>query len=240
MDLDNKLSEICGIIVADGCIQKDYLCVWGNINEDREYYDNFLTPLFSKKFNKKLNLHEKRGNSVYGFYLCSRKIVNFLKNNFEFPIGSKTYSIRVPKKILHSKNIKIYSSFIRGFADCDGSLSFSRRKGKYTHFKRKFHFYPRIFLVSASRGLIKDISYMLDYLGIKNSIISGRNDKNRYYRIILRGNNKLNLWMKCIGFKNHVHITKYEIWRKFGFCPPKTTIEERRKILKDKINPYSY
>ena len=40
--------------------------------------------------------------------------------------------------------------------------------------------------------------------------------------------------------KNQKHITKYLIWRKFGFCPSKTTIEQRKQILKNKLDPYIF
>jgi len=36
------------------------------------------------------------------------------------------------------------------------------------------------------------------------------------------------------------HLTKYEIGKKYGFCPPNTTILERRNILKGVIDINSY
>ena len=49
-----------------------------------------------------------------------------------------------------------------------------------------------------------------------------------------------NWFEKTVIPQNPKHITKYLIWKKFGFCPTNTTLEERRKILKGEINPYSY
>ena len=37
--------------------------------------------------------------------------------------------------------------------------------------------------------------------------------------------------MKEIGFSNPKHATKMDIYRMQGFCPPKTTIAERKKTL---------
>ena len=34
-----ELAEILGMFAADGCLQKDYICMWGNIHEDKDYYD---------------------------------------------------------------------------------------------------------------------------------------------------------------------------------------------------------
>jgi len=39
--------------------------------------------------------------------------------------------------------------------------------------------------------------------------------------------------MNFIGFNNPVHITKYQIWKKFGFCPPNTNLQHRIRILDD-------
>ena len=37
--------------------------------------------------------------------------------------------------------------------------------------------------------------------------------------------------MKLIGFKNIRQSTKYEIWKKFGFCPAKINLKERLELL---------
>ena len=242
MQLDCRLSEACGMMAADGCVQKSYICMWGNITEDRNYYDFYISPLFFELFKKKFNVHEKKSNSVYGFYLCSKEIVKFF-NELEFPIGSKTYSIKVPEIILKSKDIVIYAAFIRGFTDCDGHLSFLKRNERYGYFKRNFHYYPRIFLSSTSYNLIKDISYMLEYLGIKNSVIIDKSRKlNEHdrYRITLRGIENLEKWIKIVGFSNSVNFTKYKIWKRFGFCPVNVSVIERTKILKGVVSLYLY
>ena len=41
----------------------------------------------------------------------------------------------------------------------------------------------------------------------------------------------LKKWFELIGFSNSKHNTKVEIWKKFGYCPPYTKLEERKKIL---------
>lgn len=241
MKLNHKLAEIAGMFAADGSMQKQHICMWGNIIEDKEYYDIYLAPLFSQFFDKKLNIHEKRSNSVYGFYLCKKEAINILNKILEFPIGKKTYVVKVPSMIMESKDPKIYASFIRGFTDCDGCLNFFRRGEGYKNFKRKFNTYPRIIITSVSKNIIDQISTMLKFLRIKHTIeIKKKLKKNKVnpFCILVRGEKRLNQWIKRIGFKNPAKITKYQIWKKFGFCPPYTTIEERRKVLKGEVNPY--
>lgn len=171
LKLTSKIAEIAGAFAADGCLQKDYLCMWGNITEDRQYYQKTIIPLFETIFNTKINLHEKESNSVYGFYLCRKKVVDFFSKELNFPIGSKSYVVEVPQKIIQSKNKKIFAAFIRGFADCDGSLSFSKLYGQnISKIKNRKHVYPRIFLKSVSYKLINQISFMLTFIEINHTI----------------------------------------------------------------------
>ena len=60
------------------------------------------------------------------------------------------------------------------------------------------------------------------------------------YALVLDIKADTDKWIKDIGFKNPKHYTKVKIWKKFGFCPPNTKIMERKKILNNEINPYSY
>lgn len=56
------------------------------------------------------------------------------------------------------------------------------------------------------------------------------------HNIYVSGKDNLDRWIKTIGFSNPVHLTKFQIWDKFGFCPPKTTLRERLKILNGELD----
>ena len=236
MILTKDLAEVLGMFAADGCLQDNYICMWGNITEDKDYYDKIVCPLFSKVFGKKIIAHEKKSNSVYGFYLCDKKIVQQFKE-----IGfnrNKTYDVKTPKMILENNNPEIYSSFIRGFADCDGHINFMKRKGKYSFFKTNFNTYPRIEIKVVSKKIIEEISYMLDKLNIKHTKYIEKsikiNEKDRF-RISIRGIERIEDWMKKIGFNNPAQHTKYLVWKKHGFCPARTTLQQRKSILNGEI-----
>lgn len=241
MKLTKEFAEILGMFAADGCLQDNYICMWGNITEDKDYYDNVVCPLFSKIAKKQINAHEKKSNSVYGFYLCNKKIVQLFKN-----LGftkNKTYDVTIPKIIIESNNLEIYSRFIRGFTDCDGNINFMKRKGKYCFFKRNFNTYPRIEISVVSEKIIKEISLMLNNLKIKHTVhlkkSRKQNEKNQL-KISIRGSKRIEDWMKKIGFNNPAQYTKYLVWKKFGFCPARVTLSQRKLILNNKISPYSF
>ena len=72
INLTEDFAEILGMFAADGSMQEGHICMWGNIYEDKEYYDEIVCKLFSKVFNKKVVAHEKKSNSVYGIYICDK------------------------------------------------------------------------------------------------------------------------------------------------------------------------
>ena len=240
MNLTPELAEVLGIFAADGSMQDNHICMWGNIKEDKEYYDKVVCPLFSKIFNKEIIAHEKKINSVYGFYLCGKNAVEFLKS-FGFS-KRKTYTVKVPEVIINCNDSNILAAFVRGFSDCDGGFSLMKRKGKYIEFKRKFHTYPRINIVSVSPDMIKGLSNLLKKLNISHtSWIENRKKLNerKVYWIGIRGINKIEDWMNKIGFNNPAQHSRYLVWKKFGFCPSKSSIEQRQLILSDKLDPCS-
>lgn len=226
------MAEIAGAFAADGCMQKGYICMWGNITEDRDYYDTVLSELYFKEFGVKVRVHPKASNSVYGFYLCRREVVSFFNKVLGFPIGSKTYIVTVPNVVMN--NISLYPSFIRGYADNDGCITFSKLKGTASLFRKIRHTYPRILISSVSYEIIKQLKYMLDCLDIHSTLIIKKLSTKQKVPIkvlTIRGAKQLSLWMDKIGFSNPAHKTKVDLWKRFGYCPTKTTIAQRKAVL---------
>ena len=46
----------------------------------------------------------------------------------------------------------------------------------------------------------------------------------------------MSTWMKLIGTKNLVKLSRYLVWKKFRFCPPHTTLQQREDILNEKLD----
>jgi len=237
--ITEELSEILGMFAADGNLQDNHISIWGNIHEDKKYYDEVVCPLFSGVFNKVVIAHEKKSNSVYGFYICDKKIIQIFKE-FGFT-KRKSESVRAPKEVLLSNDDKIISAFIRGFADCDGCLNFMKRYEKgYNEFKRKYHAYPRICIRIISKEMIEDLSYLFKRLGIehnKSTYKSKQANTKDSWVITISGNIGLNNWMNKIGFNNHSKNTKYLIWKKHGFCPTPSSLSQRELILQGQLDP---
>ena len=242
--LTPELAEICGIHAGDGYLRirernKGEVDISGNL-EEQEYYDKHVVPLFNKVF--KLQIQGRTfSRGTYGFVSYKRKVRELLFQ-LGFPAGKKSLNVKVPKVILESKNIIFYFRFLRGLLDTDGHIGFKRRtSGKYCEFKMTHH-YPTIVLSTISLELSKDVGFMLDFIGIKYFVYCHKSKKvneNLRYAIVMNGVERLEKWMRLIGSKNSVKLSRYLVWKRFGFCPTNITLQQRKDILSGKLNIYS-
>lgn len=239
-----SFAEICGIHAGDGYLRKRgnrFELEIGGHPEEKDYYDNHVTHLFNEVFDVSLKA-KKYVKGTYGIITSNRKIVKTL-NWAGFPFGKKSLIVKIPKIILESNNLILYASFLRGLLDTDGHIGFKRKvSGKYCEFKRTRHYYPCINISSVSKKLIEDVGFILNKLGV-NHFIHGykpKNPRDKYkYTIHINGVERLEKWMGLIGSKNSVKYSRYLIWKKFGFCPTHTTLQQRKDILNGKLDIFS-
>ena len=240
--LDDSLAEDIGIQIGDGSIpmqidkkgvQHYVIACYGNITEDREYLRNFVIPLKKKLFNINLTLKDHQAAGTCYIKFESKAIFSFYEKNIILNIGRKN-EIVIPKIILQAP-LKIQLACIRGIADTDFSLSFKKNT-------KGFHDNPCISLGCSSKQLVLQIARILNKIKITTSLTLDNEEydertKKTYVRNYLYINGKKNLdkWMSSIAFYNPVQTSRYLVWKKFGFCPPKTTLKQRISILKGEI-----
>jgi len=108
--INSEVAEILGAFLGDGWIEsrKKTAYILGNKEEDKPYYDNYLSPLFLKNFKHvKVKLFEKW--NVYGIVIYRKRIIENLIN-LGFLVGKKCYNASIPEKFLNQKNEKVYSA----------------------------------------------------------------------------------------------------------------------------------
>lgn len=244
IEITPELAEICGIHAGDGYMRlrernKGEVDISGDV-EEKGYYDTHVIPLFNQVFD--LDIKGKlfsRGS--YGFVSYKQEIRDALIS-LSFPTGKKSKSVKIPESILKSRDFKIYGAFLRGLFDTDGNLSFRKSYEGINKFNKHYNNYPTIKIVTISRdlaeGVIK-ILHELDILFNYHSRDSKKSNENRNYIITISGIDGFDKWMNLIGMKNPVKLTRYLVWRKFGFCPTKISLSQREDILNDKLDPYS-
>ena len=160
--------------------------------------------------------------------------------SFGFPYGRKNTIIKIPEVIFNHKDKTIKIAFLRGLFDTDGSLSFDRKTKNSNLFKKNRHYYPRISFSTTSQILALQTIWLLQELGFTPSLFIKIPKKIHYnisYEISLCGKNTLFRWISEISPANPIKLSRYYVWQKYGFCPPKTTYEQRQKILKGELNP---
>ncbi len=131
---------------------------------------------------------------------------------------------------------------MRGIFDTDGNLFFKKSYLGTEKFKKLHNHYPVITLTTISKFLAEDIIKMLHEMDIVfyyHMHDSKKKNENRVYLVTINGVDELNRWMELVGMENSVKLTRYLVWKKFGFCPPNTTLKEREDILNDNLDIYS-
>lgn len=230
-----EVAEIAGIHAGDGTQwlhSGSYSVRVAGSKEEREYYDNHISPLYFSAFGIKLIPQCFGRKNLYGIEFSSKAVVTFQKNILNFPLGKKSKTVTIPNALVRNKDLLRF--FIKGLADTDFCLSFRKQK-------KDRNFYPEIEATFASRRLVMQLKEILEKkFGFRTCTVFDIESKSygkKQSTIKILGFKQLEKWMKEIGFSNPIHITKYNIWKRFGFCPVRTTLSERYKVLEGKLDP---
>jgi intein/homing endonuclease len=235
MQIDDDLAELFGIHIGDGCISvnsrySEYY-LGGDITEERDYHDNWVAPLFNKKimiplYNKNVNYKAHPKVGIYGFHIFDKRIVEFF-NCYGIKSGSKI-NVGIPSLILNNPNL--LKRFLRGLFDTDGTLYFDKNYSA----KNPVNNHPIIKLGTVSKTLAYQVFNSLKNLGLfprMKKPYKGKNDMNFVYHVLLYRKADIEFFINQIGFKNSKHYTKWQVFKKLGYCPSNTKLQQRRNIL---------
>ncbi len=241
--LDSRLAELLGNAFGDGSIEirnRYRFQLRGHISEDKEHYENFIIPTFDKKLalpitgrHVKTIVYKLRNS--YGISIENEALVKFLVR-CGLPAGTKN-ELNIPYWI--RKNKSILRAFLRGLFDTDGTVYFSRNYSS----KRPYHTAIRIVLTTTSKCLCKHVYKslcFLDFRPYKIKPFKHSSNKRYGYRVQISRISDVKRWIKDIGSHNPKHYTKYRIWSKYGFCPPNTSLSQRKRILEGKLDIMSF
>ncbi len=246
--IDDGLAELLGAFIGDGWIEqsKKGFYITGHLLEDRDYYDSFLGPLFSKYF------HEVKPRTfaywhVYGIACYKKKVIEKCIS-YGFQTGQKALTARIPLGILDNQNIEVTKALLRGIFDTDGCFACGKSRAKTSsEWKRTYHYIPEITITSCSKTLLSQALTLLEKLGIYAKIrpknIKGfRNNRNvnNSYALEVRRIDDVKRWFEIISSNNPRHQTRHLVWKKYGFLPPRTNIIQRKAMLAGELNPYSF
>lgn len=214
--LTPELAEDIGIHIGDGSL---YLCNSKKTSHEFSYafnkkdveYLNYVISLKQKLYNlTKYRISTYRNQT--NLFFNSIAIATFFNKTMEFPVGSKSKTIDIPKFIKNSnKDIKI--SCLRGIVDTDFGLSLKKRNDKL---------YPVIEGGFASKNLVISLSKLFKELDIKHSLSlnNSRKDKrtnNTYigHSVYINGKTRVKEFLELIKPRHN----KYKRMGLLGFEP---------------------
>ena len=217
MNVYHRKKKIDYVITYTGSLENDYL-----------WFQEKLSPLVLKLFNKKVTPRIGTKNTVV-LQFRSKAVTHFLHEICGLPFGPKINSDVPP--IIENAEPKFQKSFIRGLADTDFCLTFKARH-------KKECYYPVIEYHAACHLMwlwLKEVLRQFGFQIYANQRICKRNSKEHHsYYIQINGNRMLSKWINEIGLSSYTHLSKLNCWKKTGTVPPFMNIKERTDYLKNK------
>jgi len=216
--LSKDLAEETGIHIGDGSLlfrkKENHYDYFVCLSREEELYKNHVINLINKLYGilpSRIDTDkiEKSINIEY-----NSKLLLLWKSSLGLPVGNKK-NITIPELVLNSIFI---TDCLRGIFDTDGSVTFKKKN-------HNNHNYPVLKIDNKSSKLILQINSILKKIGISSSFqlnrphFSSNGSKSLISTIYVSGKSNLVKWFNLISPKNEIHITKFEIWQKFGFCP---------------------
>lgn len=199
--LTSEKAYLLGAICGDGCLHKSRVFKKRITKQDTPYYNYILRfSVTDKDFMKEfIYCFEKVFSYVPKVYFCSSEkennkdvhtiCINRKEIFIEFYklIYANHYKWHVPESILISQNLDIIESFLRGFADAEGSVD-----------KR----YGYISLCSTNKNGLNQVKYLFDKIGIKTSriCISKHNKFSTNHTIYITSRPQMYKFNNYVGF----------------------------------------
>ena len=203
-DLNEKLAELIGTIIGDGCIRykpkmnQYYIEIVGDINKEKAYF-NYLKNILNKELN--LKAHIKIRERALRLKVYSKDFIEFLLFELKLPSNKeKCQNVFIPERII--KNKKLLNSCLRGIVDTDGSLFLAKKSHRSD--------YPSIEISTTSEKLAKQLKDTLSprfRIGFRSH---KRKNFFRLYVISLNGEKMVDEWVKEIGFSNIRNLERYQ------------------------------
>ena len=229
--LSPQLCEFIGAFIGDGSIDRHldngrshyHVQITGDNVLDKGYLLSHLAQIARGLFCANPKGYFRKNDNGLNLDVYSKKLFVLLTRRFGFPIGEKTFTVKIPEEIMNSEEKLIFAT-VRGIFDTDGCVFIDRRKA----YKKP---YGRIVLHTVSEQLhlqVKEI--LLQHFSLYTAVKKEKPlfHQAKMYEIVVYGNKQIEKWMQLIGFSNERHLSK--IRKLFGeplvgFEPTTTSLQ---------------
>ena len=149
-----------------------------------EYYTRWVKPLFDAVVGIKATptRREYRGGHVIGIRSSKKEVFLLFHRSLGFPLGKKSRTVRVPRIII--RNADLWSDYVRGVFDTDGSIYLRRVR------KNRAYRHPVVDIFTSSAPHKAQLHNMIRKLGFncwleKNKVrMAGWSTVKRFFAII--------------------------------------------------------
>lgn len=237
--VEKDFAELLGAFIGDGWIEKrgDALYIAGSYIDDKDYYDKVLAPIFSNIFTYVRPKYFPYWK-VYGIATYKKNIIN-KAIDLGFQSGLKCLNVKIPSRIVHSENIEVLKSVVRGIFDTDGSFWCDKsRSPNSSSWKQTHNYMPLIDITSCSEELMVQLITILKFLNIESKImqkskkgIRCNRNVNNSYALRIRKRKEVERFFESIQPHNLRHKSRFECWKKLDYLPPYSTLKQRLEIL---------
>ncbi len=210
LEYSEKLAEVIGIILGDGCVQKDGCIVIAfHQKNDWDFIQRCVKPLFYELLKCNMSTAFKGNSGSLLFY--SKPFVKFLDERCNIKHGNKIKNCTtIPRWCFLDKKYLI--AVLRGLFDTDGNFSISKNSPIV---RWKFSI--------KCNTLIKDVCHILDILNFENSFKISKKGID----ICIYSRKRAINFFKVVGSNNIKHISRFLIWR---------VTQKEVKIMKSGMN----
>jgi len=218
--LTPSFAYFLGYLLGDGCtsVAGNHVVTMSCHSIDEYHFaKTVLIPLLGRLFGVRPYFFKKKNQNAYCVSITSKLIVSYLTDVVGFPLGQAP---KVVPRLVLSAPMRMKIAFVQGLFDADGSLIFSKK-----HHEKPV--YPSIELKSVDLNILEWVMGVLKELGLRVTL--GRSVESHVLRV--NGVIMLERWMKAIGSSNLKHISKYQVWKKYGYCPPGSNVPERLRLI---------
>ncbi len=211
-EITSELAEETGWHIGDGSMnfhnskgyRRGIYQLRGHMEDDREHYISRIKPIFKLLYKIDISLRDMPSTRVFGFQIWSSNLINF-KQRLGLPLGKK-FDVVIPDIFLG--NDELIKSVIRGIFDTDGGIYLEKKNKKL---------YPIIYISTISKRLADQLLTIFKNLGFRTTCHNWLDNKEfnrqRAYRVVIRGNEMFDKFILAIKPANPKHINKYRRYK---------------------------
>ena len=209
--------------------------IYGDLYDDQPYLEFHVSKLIEAAYGIKPRSYVHPRSATLILRILSKNALS-VKQNVGIHPGRKTH-LHLPKFVQASKSEEVIAPFFRGLVDIEGSLRLRKQF-------RDRHYYPVLECEMGDSPFIKTIHTMLSEMGMPVAFRVRERPREvtrrRKASFYMSGWSGINVWLERFGLANAKHLSKLLMAKKYGFCPPHTSLDERLAMIAGEIDPESF